>query len=173
MHFLYQLFFGVDGLVISEAFFWIPLAIGAALGAAKNMEGQAQAKSMRGIEAAKDRYSPWTGLHGQMVRNPSLFGDIATGAAIGATAGSMAPAAAGAAGAAGAAEYAPATAGAESATMNPENYSMAAGGAASGALDPSNFSLMQGAGAEGAPQDSWLNILTKNAPKNPYALYSK
>lgn len=67
--------------------FWIPLAVGAGLGVAKNIEGQAQASAQRKAEAAKTRFSPWTGMVGQAVKSPSLFGDVLQGGAAGAMLG--------------------------------------------------------------------------------------
>lgn len=68
---------------------WIPMVVGAALGAAKDMEGRAQAASERKRQAEMTRYSPWTGQMGKSVQDPSLMGDIATGAAMGAQANTM------------------------------------------------------------------------------------
>ena len=81
---------------------WAALGIGAGLGLLKNVEGQAQAAAQRKAEAAKTRYSPWTGMMGQAVRSPSLIGDVVQGGATGAmlgqsleSAGTLGPGAAG------------------------------------------------------------------------------
>ena len=63
--------------------FWIPLAAGAGLGLLKNIEGENQASAERNRQAAIARYSPWTGMQAHTVQDPSLIGNLATGAAIG------------------------------------------------------------------------------------------
>ena len=97
------------------------LAIGAALGAAKNIGDQQAASSNRKAQAEIQRWSPWTGMQGQMVQDPSLMGNIATGTAIGSQLGKMAPGSAlgtpEAAGLPKAAEYA-------SSTPNPNSFSI-------------------------------------------------
>lgn len=88
MHLLYEICFGnVCGYI---AFFWLPL-VGAGLGLAKNFGDQAAANSQRKAQSEIERWSPYTGQHGQMVNDPSLFGNIATGAALGASAEGMFP----------------------------------------------------------------------------------
>lgn len=57
--------------------------IGAALGLAKDVEGKKQAADERKRQAAMTRYSPWTGMHGTTVQDPSTIGDVGQGAAAG------------------------------------------------------------------------------------------
>lgn len=77
-----------------------PLAavgIGAALGLLKQVEAQRQASEERKRQAAIARYSPWTGMQAKSVSDPSLIGNVATGAAIGGMSSQMFPAEGGAA----------------------------------------------------------------------------
>lgn len=74
----------------AEAFaFLVPLAIGAALGAAKHFLADAPAAAaQRKSAAAQTRYSPWTGMGaGQVSAQPSLFGNMLGGAGAGAAFG--------------------------------------------------------------------------------------
>lgn len=75
---------------------WPLLAVGAGLGALKNIGDQQAANNQRKAQAEIQRWSPWTGMQGQMVQDPSLMGNIATGTAIGSQLNKMAPASAGA-----------------------------------------------------------------------------
>lgn len=59
------------------------LGAGVMAGSLKNMEGQNKADKQRQAQAEIQRWSPWTGLQGQQVQDPSLMGDLATGAALG------------------------------------------------------------------------------------------
>lgn len=65
----------------------IGLIAGAGLGLGKYVDGSMRAKKERERQAAITRYSPWTGMQGQSVASPSIFGDLATGAAAGSTLG--------------------------------------------------------------------------------------
>ena len=72
--------------------FWIPMLIGAGLGAAKNVESQAMSKAERKRQGEIHKWSPWTGLQGQTVKGPGSFiGDVAVGAAAGSQFGKMFP----------------------------------------------------------------------------------
>lgn len=71
--------------------FWAPLAVGAGLGLLKNVEGNRAASNQRKAQGEIQRWSPWTGLQGHAVQDPSLMGDLATGAAIGAMGSKMLP----------------------------------------------------------------------------------
>jgi hypothetical protein len=122
---------------------WIPMAIGAAIGAAKNVGDQQQANAQRKAQSQLTRYSPWTGIQGTAVKDPSLIGNVAQGAAAGAMLGQ------------GAAAATPATAGATTGAAG------AAGAAPSfGFLDGTNEALQkgfatsaaQGAGTAGATE---------------------
>ena len=66
----------------------IGLGIGAGLGAGKHVSDVKRAGKMRKAEAAKTRYSPWTGMQGKTVADPSLMGNLITGGAGGAMLGS-------------------------------------------------------------------------------------
>lgn len=70
---------------------WPLLLAGAGLGVAKNIEAQSQADAERKRQAAIARYSPWTGMNPNFgaIKEPSLLGNIATGAATGAMANKM------------------------------------------------------------------------------------
>ncbi len=70
--------------------FWLPL-LGAGLGVGKYFGDQASANAQRKSQAAIERWSPYTGQHGQAVQDPSLFGNVFTGAAAGAMAPGMFP----------------------------------------------------------------------------------
>lgn len=91
MQLLSEILFGTGGVNVIEAFFWIPLAAGAALGGLKYLEGKKQADAQRKTNAEITRYSPWTGMQAQAVRDPSLLGDVMTGSAMGAAANGMFP----------------------------------------------------------------------------------
>lgn len=72
--------------------FWVPLAAGAGLGLAKHIDSQGKADRERKVQGQIQKWSPWTGMQGQMVQDPgSVFGDIATGAAIGSQFNKMMP----------------------------------------------------------------------------------
>lgn len=60
-----------------------PVLIGAALGAAQQYEQQKQADRQRKVEAAKARYSPWTGVEPGTVQDPSAMKNIGGGAMTG------------------------------------------------------------------------------------------
>lgn len=128
--------------------FWIPLAVGAALGVGKNIEGRYQANKQRKAQGEIQKWSPWTGLQGQMVKDPSLFGDVATGAAIGGMAGGMMGG-----GAAGASEFAAPASSYSSMASSPSALSTASSGGMTGGFnvmgaDPNfwtkKYSLMYG-----------------------------
>lgn len=64
--------------------FWIPLAIGAGLGAAKYAVDKNKEKRDRALQAATAKYSPWTGMAPQAVAEPSLLGNVIQGGTAGA-----------------------------------------------------------------------------------------
>lgn len=63
---------------------WAAMAAGAGLGLLKNREQQKQINAQNEAEVAKTRFSPWTGMQGQIQAKPSMFGDVASGALSGA-----------------------------------------------------------------------------------------
>lgn len=70
---------------------WIPLAIGAGLGALKHYAvDKPQHKRQQLAQAEMTKYSPWTGMKGKILTPPSAFGSMLQGAATGAMFGSMA-----------------------------------------------------------------------------------
>jgi hypothetical protein len=72
--------------------FWIPMAIGAGLGALKNMDQADQVKRQNKAAAAQTEYSALTGSGpGQIQQAPSMFGDVLQGAATGAAFSSANP----------------------------------------------------------------------------------
>lgn len=60
---------------------------GAGLGALKNAEERKQIAALNAAEAEKTRYSPWTGMKGQIQASPSAFGDVLQGGMTGAMMG--------------------------------------------------------------------------------------
>jgi hypothetical protein len=161
---------------------FIPMIAGAALGALKSQEEQMQANAERRRQAETTRYSPWTGMHGQQVKDPSLIGNMATGAAAGATLGQAygagaAPSAVASSGAAvngagsGATQFA---LGAPASNASP--YMLGASGeAAQAAGDLSKYSLM---GKSAAPLmatqggGTWgMMGAAANDPKDMLSLY--
>ena len=82
---LYEICFG-QGFAL-DAFMWIPMAVGAGLGVAKQANESAIADRERKRQAEIQRWSPWTGLQGKQVQSPSLFGNVAQGAFAGGMAG--------------------------------------------------------------------------------------
>lgn len=69
-------------------YWWIPMLAGAALGAMKNGEESASAAEANKVEAVKELYSPWTGVHSKgNVKKPSLMGDLGSGMLSGAAMG--------------------------------------------------------------------------------------
>ena len=67
--------------------FWVPMAIGAGLGLMKGMSDQKQYEERQSAQAEMTKYSPWTGMHGQVLKQPNVFGSILQGGAMGAMAG--------------------------------------------------------------------------------------
>lgn len=63
---------------------WLPLVIGAGLGALKNLEANQMASKNRQTQSAIARYSPWTGMQPQNVQDPSIIGDVLQGGTAGA-----------------------------------------------------------------------------------------
>lgn len=72
---------------------WIPLVVGAAIGMAQAQQKQENEGKDRNAEAIKERYSPWTGQHGERVEHTDVLGTVAGGAAAGAQFGQNAQAA--------------------------------------------------------------------------------
>lgn len=67
---------------------WLPLAIGAGVGLAKNvLSDQPEYERQKSLAAATARFSPWTGLKPQMPKAPNAFGDIISGGMTGLMAG--------------------------------------------------------------------------------------
>lgn len=68
--------------------FWIPLAAGAALGAAKRqfVDKPREQKQWK-LAAETQRYSPWTGLTAKMPEETSFLGNMMQGGAMGAMVG--------------------------------------------------------------------------------------
>ena len=64
--------------------FWIPLAIGAGLGAAKYAVDKGKEKRDRALQAATAKYSPWTGMAPQAVAEPNILGNVIQGGTAGA-----------------------------------------------------------------------------------------
>jgi len=58
----------------------IGLLAGTGLGALKHGEEKKAAKADRKVQATKARFSPWTGMMPSDVRDPSLMGNMMTGA---------------------------------------------------------------------------------------------
>lgn len=122
---------------------WPALLAGAGLGLVKNLEGQRLAGEERKRQAAMTRYSPWTGMQGHSVQDPSLVGDLSTGAAIGAMGMKMFPAS----GAAPTGEL----------VASPEAMSSMAA-----QPDSSPYSLY------GAKKPSWLSLASQQPMQKPY-----
>jgi hypothetical protein len=58
----------------------LPMAVGAGMGALKNKRAQEVENSDRKLAAETQRYSPWTGLKAQPIRQAgSTFGDVLGG----------------------------------------------------------------------------------------------
>lgn len=58
----------------------IPLAVGAASGLIQNNQKQAEYNRQKQLAADTERYSPWTGQHGQMPSGkPNLFNSVLQG----------------------------------------------------------------------------------------------
>lgn len=57
--------------------------IGALVGAAKNSAKEAQAAKQRKYEAETARWSPWTGMQGHYVQDPSLVDEVSKGVGTG------------------------------------------------------------------------------------------
>lgn len=81
----------------------IGLIAGGGLGLLKSAEAQKAAQRERQVQAQMARYSPWTGMQGHSVQDPSMLGNVSQGALSGAmlgqslgTSGATAPEAAGA-----------------------------------------------------------------------------
>ena len=66
---------------------WAPIIAMTALSAAKTVDENMRAAAERKRQAAMTRYSPWTGMQGQTVQDANMFGNLAGGAAAGATLG--------------------------------------------------------------------------------------
>lgn len=63
-------------------------AAGAGLGLIQHNQKKAEYNRQKQLAADMERWSPWTGVHGQMPgQDPNLFGDIAQGALTGASLG--------------------------------------------------------------------------------------
>lgn len=62
-------------------YWWIPMAAGAALGALKNAEEGKAAAANDKVEAVRELWSPWTGVHSKgNTKKSSQMGDIGLGA---------------------------------------------------------------------------------------------
>lgn len=69
----------------------IALLAGAAAGKIKNDQEQQEANRQRKYESERERWSPWTGVHGAYVKNPSEMGNIVQGAGAGLSFGTANP----------------------------------------------------------------------------------
>ena len=85
---LYQILFNNHDAAF-QAFMWIPMAAGAGLGLVKGIDESMKADKERERQAEIQRWSPWTGLQGRSVQDPSLAGNVAQGLFAGGMAGKM------------------------------------------------------------------------------------
>lgn len=65
------------------------MLIGGGTGILKNLDAKGQAADQREIESTKTRFSPWTGMKGQNVQEPSMLNDVMQGLMTGAVMGQM------------------------------------------------------------------------------------